>query len=91
MITDALFGIFTAIVEALLGLLPDIDPPDLTGMVEALEPMWEYLGWMNKYIPIVEIGGMIVVLVTVQVAMFFVNMTIWVLTKAHILGGGSDV
>lgn len=87
MIVDALFSIFNSVVNTVLGWLPDIAPPDVSGAIESMAPVWAFLGWANKYVPLVEAGAMIGLVAAVYMVMYLIRFTVWVLTKAHILGG----
>lgn len=87
MIVEAIWDLLRSAVETVIGWLPDIAPPDLSGMVDAVAPLWGYFGWANKYVPLVEVAAMLALLVAAYAVMFTFKLTVWVLTKAHILGG----
>jgi len=89
MILDALFSLFRSAVETVLGWLPVLSPPVLTGMVASMAPLWGYLAWANKYVPLIEAAGLIGVLGLAYVGIFVFKFSVWVLTKAHLLGGSS--
>lgn len=87
MIVEGIWNLLRGAMETVLGWLPEATVPDLSGMVASLQPLWGYLGWANKYAPVVEAGAMLALLATVYVVMFLFNLTVWVLTKVHVLGG----
>lgn len=90
-IVEALFGLFEDAVQAALGLLPEINPPDLSGMVEALgglfAPGTGYLGWLNRYMPVDQVPAALGVVLGSWAVLYLVRFAVWVLTKAHVLGG----
>jgi hypothetical protein len=87
MIVDALLSAFEAVVGALTALLPEVDPPDLSGMVAGLDPVWGAAGWLNKYVPLDHAAIALGVLVTLWVVLYGIRVAAWLLTKAHVLGG----
>lgn len=87
MITEAVLGFFRTIVQGILDALPDWDPPDLTGALDAVAPLFSSLAWANKYVPLVECGALFGLFVVFKVGLYVTNFVVWVLTKAHILGG----
>jgi hypothetical protein len=90
MITDAILGFFESIVTSILGLLPDIEAPDLAGMVESIHGFFAYFGWANQYVPLDQIVVMLGIGLGSWFAMYLIRFALWALTKAHILGGSSD-
>lgn len=89
MILDALFSLFEGIVNTIVGLLPDIDPPDLSGMVAATAPVWDAVGWINKYAPVDQAVIALGLFAAWWLVMYGTRFVIWALTKAHFLGGSS--
>lgn len=89
-ILKALFSLFLTVVEFLFGLLPaGPAAPDLEDAVDALDPLWNGFGWLNQYVPVDVALALLGVLLGSWAVMHAVNLTIWVLTKLHILGGSS--
>lgn len=91
MITDAILSFFLGIARGVLGLLPDIQPPDLVGMVDGIAPLFApatgYLGWLNKYLPIDQAALALGVVLGSWLVLYGIRLVVWVLTKAHVLGG----
>lgn len=86
MITDAILGIFQAIVDMLLGNLPTLDLPDTSGMVDSISAFWQYAAWGNKYVPLIEIVGMVGVLVAARVVMFLFSAGVWLYEHLPFVG-----
>jgi hypothetical protein len=89
MITKLLLTIILAPFRAALALLPAIDPPDVAGLVSAMAPVFQLGGWANNFVPLSEAVTLLGVMMTAFAAITVVRATLWVLTKAHILGGSS--
>lgn len=87
MIVDAILEWINDVVEWLLGLLPDWAPPDITGGLSSLGPLWGYLSWANKYVPLVEIAAICATLLTYFIGLYLFRFTVWLLERLHILGG----
>lgn len=87
MIVEALISLARGIVSTVLSWLPDIDPPNMSGAVAALTPMWSYLGWANKYVPLVEVAAMFTLLATVQMVLYLIQFGQWIASKIRLLGG----
>ena len=87
MIVEAILGAFAWVVNGLVDLLPDVDPPDLSGMVAGLGPIWGMAGWLNKYVPLDQAGIMLGVVVSIWAVLYGIRFSVWFLTKAHVLGG----
>ncbi len=75
--------------RAALELLPVISPPDVSGMVASTSGIWQYAGYVNNFVPASEAVTLLGILMTAFVAITAVRAVLWVLTKAHILGGSS--
>lgn len=90
MILDALFAIFRAAVEWVLGLFPAWSPPDISGYVSAAGPVFDALGWANHYLPIDLAFVLVPVGAGLYVSIVVFRFSVWVLTKAHVLGGSSE-
>jgi hypothetical protein len=89
-ITDAVLHFFTGLVNVCLGWLPSTTPPNLSADITGISVFWRYFGWLNQYLPVSETVGFISVAMVVYAAMYLFRAAVWVLTKAHILGGASD-
>lgn len=87
MIVDALLSFFQSIIDGIVGLIPEIEPPDLSGMVAAMAPVFEAVGWLNKYVPVDQAVIALGLMVTWWAVLYAIKFGIWVLTKAHVLGG----
>lgn len=88
MILDALFSMFEGVLDALLGVVPD-PPAFVTEGWGAAAQVFEYARWANQYVPLDQAVLAIGVLFTIWVAQYAVDLTEWVLTKLHLLGGSS--
>lgn len=88
MILDALWGIFSTVITGVLSVLPDIEPPDLTGAVEAIDGIAAYTGWLNKYFPVTEAIALLALVMSVWVAMQVVKFTLWLIGKIPVFGTG---
>ncbi len=89
MITKAIVALVVAPFRAALSLLPTIDPPDVSGLISAMAPVFQLGGWVNNFVPLSEAVTLLGVMMTAFAAITVVRATLWVLTKAHILGGSS--
>ncbi len=89
MITTAIVTLILAPFRAALALLPTIEPPDVSGLVAAMAPVFQLGGWANNFVPLSEAVTLLGVMMTAFAALTVVRATLWVLTKAHILGGSS--
>ncbi len=87
MITKALIAIITAPFKAALSLLPEISPPDVDGLVGSMAPVWQFFGWADNFLPLSDAVVIFGLLVVAFNAVFAIRGVLWVLTKAHILGG----
>lgn len=90
MIIDALFGLFRAGVDTVLGWMPESPAPDYSATVSGVDVLWQYAAWANKYAPLSEGVLLTTALLSVWMAVFVIRLTVWALTKAHVLGGSSD-
>lgn len=88
MIVEALFDLAMFIIEGFLDLLPDVEPPDLVGAVEAIDGIAAYTGWLNKYFPVTEAILILGTVVTIYTVMYVVHFALWVYGKIPFLGGG---
>jgi hypothetical protein len=88
-ITDAIFTFFATILLWPLTLLPAWDPLDLSGPTAAIASLdvGSWLGWVNQYLPVTQGVVALGLILVVSNATWLTNWVIWLLTKAHILGG----
>lgn len=89
MIVDAIISIAMTVVDTFLSWLPNISPPDLTGPVEAMAPLFAYAGWANKYVPLVEAGALVLLVAGVYLTLWLIKLSVWIYSKLPIIGGGS--
>lgn len=89
MITEAVLRFFGRLVLTVLSVLPDPAPPALAGMVGAVSPVWDGLAWLNNFVPLGDAVLYLGVYLTVVVVSYGLDVAVWVLTKAHVLGGSS--
>lgn len=89
MITEAVLRFLGTIVMGVLSVLPDPVPPGLVGMVSAISPLWEGLGWLNHYLPLGDAVLWLGVFLVVHLVIYGMDVGVWILTKAHVLGGSS--
>lgn len=87
MIVDAIFSLFESALNAVLGLIPEVAAPDLSGWVAGLAPIWEKAAWLNKYVPLDQAALILGVLAVAWLASYAVRVVLWGLTKLHVLGG----
>lgn len=90
MIVDAILSALVSAVEWVLGLLPSFSPPDLSAFTSAVSDfrITQYISWANHFLPITLVGTLIVLRLTVWGASYAFEGVVWLLVKAHVLGGG---
>ena len=88
-VVQGLLDLIVGALTGLLELLPDPVPPDISGALAAMAPVFGLAGWANKYVPLVEAGGMLVILGTVQIGMQVFAFASWAASKLHVTGGSS--
>lgn len=86
-LAEAVLGAFFGLAAGIMELAPDIAAPDISGMVGGLSTFWEYFGWANNFVPLDQLVVIIGLVVTFYVALLVVRLSIWLLVKAHVLGG----
>jgi hypothetical protein len=87
MITKAILALIIAPFRAALSLLPELEPPDLDGLIADMAPIWQFAGWVNNFVPLQEATTILGILLTVFPLVMLVRGTLWVLNKLHITGG----
>lgn len=90
MITDLLFGWFFSAVTWVLDLAPNITIPDVSSWVASFAVIWERLAWANNFVPVTQLVICIGLVVTFYVVLGSIRFVVWVLSKVHVLGGGSQ-
>lgn len=90
MITEAVVRIFLGLAQLVLGLAPNLEAPDLTGPMGVIAPIWASFGWANHYLPVDLLVGFIGIRLAAVAISHVINATVWLLSKAHVLGGGSS-
>lgn len=94
MIVEFFVGLFFGIIEFLLGLLPPWTPFDLTGVAGPIASgagvFFGLVNWADQYAPVKMLLSCITLFITLWAAAHVYRATIWVLSKLHILGGGSS-
>lgn len=89
MIIEGIIRLVMLPFRAALALLPSWDPPNVSGMVSVVEPVWQFAGYVNNFVPAAEAVTLLGILMTAFAAINVIRGVIWVLTKVHILGGSS--
>jgi hypothetical protein len=89
-IGNAVFGWFLSMATAFLNLIPVPAAPDMSGMLSAFSTVWADVAWLNNYLPCSEALAYAAVLIAAWLATHAYRASLWLATKAHILGGASD-
>lgn len=89
MIIEAIIRAFSAALRALLSLLPEFDPPDVSSMVAEMSAIWQWGGYVDNFVPLSEAVSLLGIMLTAFAAITIVRAVLWVATKAHVLGGSS--
>lgn len=90
MIPDLILGLLETLLDGIVGLLPSVSIPDVSATIETdLAFLWQWFAWANNYVPLDQAALMISILLGAWAALQLVHITVWVLTKLHILGGSS--
>jgi hypothetical protein len=91
MVTAALLWLFRTVLDGLDVLLPSWSPPDISGTLAtalgSIGDVGEFVGGLNWYFPVRETVEAVVILFAAWTAGLLYRGVVWVLTKAHILGG----
>lgn len=90
MITEAVVRVFLGLAQQVLSLGPNLAAPDLSGPMAAIAPLWAGFGWANHYLPVDLAIGFLGIRLGALLVSHVVNATVWLLSKAHVLGGGSS-
>lgn len=90
MVTEAILWLFTKIAKALLYLLPDWSPFDVSGLASAVAPLLApglaFVAWLDHYFPAKQLIGLMAVVVTMYVAAHVYRAAVWLASKARLLG-----
>jgi hypothetical protein len=76
-----------AVAAGITSLAPDISLPDLSSMVSGIDGFWNLFGWANNFLPVDQLVLIIGLVVTWYVVLLGVRVLLYLLTKAHVLGG----
>lgn len=97
MIVEALFTIIGAALEVLLAPLDALELPlvaeafNAVGLVLGSVPeFWSVLSWLDFYLPVADVFAVIAFIGAAFMASVLWDLTVWVLSKLHIGGGGSQ-
>lgn len=90
MIVELIITWFADAAVWLFGLLPDWTPPEVSDSAGAAAPVFQFVAWTNQYLPLDIALGVLGVLLVIWVSMFVYRVTVYVLSKLHILGGSSE-
>ena len=92
MITEAVMGVVAKVLEYLAVLLPVWSPPDLSEGLAALTTLgvFEWLRWIDYYLPVSPGLLIISALVLIGAGRWLWEWALWLASKLHLLGGGSD-
>ena len=89
MITQAVIGWFFQGLNWALGLLPTWSLPSLTGWTSYIGDtrIWQWAAWANWYVPLDLAVAFLAVRLAAWTGMWTFEAVVWLLTKAHVLGG----
>ena len=89
MVVLSVLGLFEAIVNGLLGLIPTPVVPGLNAMATTVvgDGWFGHLGWANNYFPITDILTAFSLVLGVWGVVWVVKAVLWVLGKFHVVGG----
>lgn len=85
MIVDAFISLVGGFLASALSLVPVPSAPSYGSGPFA--GFFQWVAWLNGYLPISEAAGLVVVLAGLWAAWHVWRALLWVLTKAHVLGG----
>lgn len=83
---DAIWGV----VEWVLNLLPNVDPPDLSSFASGVGTALGWTAWANQFVPVTVAATLFAIWGVLWVGFSVWNVLVWALSKLHILGGASD-
>lgn len=89
MIIDMIWAVLRPVLVSLVGLIPSWELPNVSGMFVAAAPVFQFIGWMNHYLPITLAVTLLAVRYSIVGAIYAFRVVEWGLTKLHILGGSS--
>jgi len=95
MLFTALFTLVSSLLDLLFSLLPSWSPVDLSGFIAHLDfASVPFVGqgvqFFNNFVPLDQVVIILGLMITLWVASVAYKAAVWVLTKAHVLGGSSD-
>jgi hypothetical protein len=85
-LVNTLFALFRTIVQAVLDLLPTWSVPDVSGLLAGTQPVFEWIGWANYYVPIDAALVYIGVRYGLYLAFHTFYSIVWALQRARALG-----
>lgn len=90
MIWDVLMAILWPVARWAVELFPSFDPPDLTQWAGSLSPLFQWFGWANRYLLLDLLITLGLIRLTLVPAAAVARAIVYMLTKVHVLGGGSE-
>lgn len=85
---DTLFSIVQGGLTTIQGVMPVIPAvPDTSSYQSAAASVFQWAGWANWYVPVDQAVVAFGLVITLWVALYGFRFVVWMLTKAHILGG----
>lgn len=92
MIVEAIVRFFVNMASWVIDLFPNLTAPSMTGFADSVTDVriWQWAAWANHYLPL----DVAVVLLGVRLAWWgalqVFEAVVWLGSKMHILGGGSN-
>lgn len=90
MIVQWFLDMIGGVLDAILGWVPAPQIPDVAGYLGQLGPLFQWVGWLNRYLPIELTLNLSLVLLGMMVLRQTMLFAIWSMSKLHVLGGGSE-
>jgi len=89
-IVTSFLRVVLGLAVSVLGLLPSwsVDTSSAQAAVQAWDG-FGLLGWADHYLPVTEASVLLGVRLTLWAGMHVFELVVWLLTKAHVLGGSS--
>jgi hypothetical protein len=92
MITDAIVKLLSAVLGPILALLPSGTSTTLNSYATTVvgSGWFGHMGWLNDYVPVDQVVIAIPVVIAFALVMVGVQVTVWILDKLHLFGGGQS-
>lgn len=94
MIVEAIFNLIRAIIGFIEDELPDWTPVELTdhadSLILAFDRAFDFVAWANLYAPVDEAIIVLGLMIAFHLGALMTNGIVWILSKLHIAGGGSN-